>query len=158
MHLYSKVLYTLFFHSSLSYGQPAHPQRDKGGNHPTLWSWRTPTGCYISGNFLSNMLSRLRLVMLFDRSMDTEDDLVFCTFQMSATSNVSFSIDLIDFLTSCFICFKWIALCHFITLRYIGSLFVLEYHRKRSRKLHLKEMKQFEQTLFVEWLSTLRNN
>ena len=35
-HLYSKVLYTLFFHSSLSYGQPAHPQRDKGGNHPTL--------------------------------------------------------------------------------------------------------------------------
>ena len=60
-HLYSKVLYTLFFFSSLSYGQPAHPQRDKGGNHLTLSSWCTPTGCYtwlhevISGNFLSNI-------------------------------------------------------------------------------------------------------
>ena len=60
-HLYSKVLYTLFFLSSLSYRQPVHPQRDKGGNHPTLWSWRTPTGCctrlheVISGNFLSNI-------------------------------------------------------------------------------------------------------
>ena len=29
-----------------SYGQPSHPPRDQGGIHLTLWSWRTPSGCY----------------------------------------------------------------------------------------------------------------
>ena len=61
-------------------------------------------------------------LMLFDRSMGTKDNLIFCTFRMLTTSNISFSTDLIQvgFLTSCFIGFKRITLCHFITLRYIS--------------------------------------
>ena len=86
----------------------------------SLWLLYSSTWGYLGQLSIECMLSGLRRVMLFDRSMDAEYDLVFCTFLILTISSVSFSTDLIGFSMRCFICFKQIASCPFTILVKIG--------------------------------------